>query len=159
MNPSTPSRRTQVYRLLRNECGFTHHQARHLIMRHLSNLGDFRNIFYKGLKADREVWLEAAQPIASLSLRDDALEAGRSILNQCWPSYRLTGATGPGPEMPFTCASFAARMVKEIQGFNPTQGRILWSQIELILRREERDAEAAWIDRMIPTYLKVKGVL
>lgn len=125
-------------------------------MRHMSHLGDFRNIFYKGLKADREMWLEAAQPIALLSLRDDAREAGRSILNQCWPTY---GQKTEGPEIPFTCASLAAKMVSEAQGFDRAQARVMWSQIELILRREERDAEAAWIDRMIPTYLRVKGVL
>ena len=86
MNPSTPTRRTQAYRLLRNECGFTHHQARHLIMRHMSHLGEFRSVFYKGLKTDKEAWLDAAYPIALLSLREDPREAGRAIVTYCWPT-------------------------------------------------------------------------
>lgn len=156
MSPQTPSRRTQAYRLLRNECGFTHHQARHLIMRHMPHLGEFRQVFYSGLKADKEAWLEASIPIALLSLREDPRAAGQSILKYCWPNR---GSSGEGPELPYTCARLAGEFVSVELGFDPTQKRVLWAQIERLLRREEREAEAAWIDRMIATYLKVRKVL
>ena len=154
MNPSNPTRRTRAYHLLRNECGFTHHQARHLIMRHMTHLGEFRNVFYHGLKADKEAWAEAALPIALLSLREDPREAGQSILTYRWPNR-----SDKEPELPYTCARLAGEFVSTELGFNPAQKRVLWAQIERLLRREEREAEAAWIDRMIATYLRVKKVL
>ena len=153
MNPNAPTRRTQTYRLLRDSCGFTHHQTKHLIQLHLNHLGEFRNVLYRGLKKDRELWVESATLIAALSMHPDPLDAGNSILRYCWPNR------SEPPEHTFTCASIAAKIVRQEQGFNTTQTRVMWSRIEVLLDHEKGVAEAAWYDRMILAYLKVKEVV
>lgn len=150
---SKTSRRMLVYRALRDKCRFTHHQSRYLITTHLAHLGDFTNIFYVELKKDKEFWIESADLIAAMSMRENPKEAGLAILRHCWPT-EITE-----PECPFTCASIAASIVSDSMDFDKTQRRVLWKQIEKILKHEELQAERDWEDRMIGTYLKIQKVL
>ena len=135
---SKTSRRLEVYRTLRNSCNFTHHQTRHLITTHLSYLGDFTNIFYVQLKKDKEFWEKPSDLVAAMSMRPQPKDAGLAILHNCWPQDYSK------PECPFTCASLSASIVSDSLGFDSKQKRILWKQIEKILKHEEAEAERAW---------------
>jgi len=158
MNPETPTRRARAYHLLR-ELGLTHHQTKHLIDLHLSHLGEWRNLFYKNLKADRENWQKPAELIAALSMKADRVGVslpkvvGESIFRHCW------GEGKENPECPYTCASMAALIVADAHNFNPAERRILWKPIERILAHERRTADAMWEDRMLSTYLHIREVL
>ncbi len=147
----TPSRRTRVYQLLR-ATGLSHHQTKHLIETHLLHLGDWKNVLYQNLQKERKQWEKPAELIAAMSMREDPKQAGNSIYHQCW-------GEGDQPEAPFVCAALAAHLVADAYEFNIAQKRILWKPIERILSYEKRTAELAWVDRMLPTYLRVKGGL
>ena len=148
---SEPSRRTKVYQILRS-IGLSHHQTKHLIEIHLLHLGEWRNVFYKNLQMEKKKWERPAELVAAMSMRDDPKQAGESIYLHCW-------GDGEMPEAPFLCASMAAQIVAEAYEFTIPQKRVLWKPIDRILAYEKRTAELAWVDRMLPTYLQVKGGL
>tara|TARA_R110000744_G_scaffold1725_3_gene6231 strand:+ start:34421 stop:34876 length:456 start_codon:yes stop_codon:yes gene_type:complete len=150
---SKSSPRLDVYLALRNNCFFTHHQVRHLIRTHLSHLGNFENIFFRELKKDKEFWIDSSNLIAAMSMRENPQEAGQALLMHCWPLRNLK------PECPFTCASSSASIVSDAMEFDSKQRRILWKQIEKILKYEESKADSAWDDRMIGTYLKIQKLI
>ena len=152
MNPSEPTRRSRAYTLLR-DIGLTHHQVKHLVHLHMSHLGDWHNLFYKHLKADREVWAKPAELVAQMCMREDPKQAGRAIYHHCW------GEGKEDPECPYTCASMAGQIVSDTYDFNVAQKRILWKPIERILSHEKRQAEAMWVDRMLKSFLQTKEVL
>ncbi len=153
MKPTEPSRRTMIYRILRDDCGLTHHQTRCLIRTHFLHLGSWSNILWREYKRDKEQWVQHANGIALLSMREDPVDAGKSILNLCWKDQEGE------PEIPFTCASLSAQVVRDTMGFNDGDRRILWLEIERLLHYEERQAEIAWDERMLHAYLKIRKAI
>jgi hypothetical protein len=145
---SEESSRSRVYNMLR-ELGMTHHQAKHLIITHLSDMGEWKNVLYRNLQKERKQWEKPAELIAAMSMREDPKQAGNSIYNQCW-------GEADQPEAPFVCASIAAQIVADAYELKASDKRILWKPIERILAYEKRTAELAWVDRMIPTYLRIR---
>ena len=153
VKPTEPTRRTQAYRILRDDCGLTHHQARHLIHIHLRHLGAWSNIMWRENKREKRKWIDHSNGIALLSMREDPRDAGRAILNACWKEQ-----IGE-PELPFICASMAAEVVKNTRQFTDKERRVMWSVIEKLLRHEEREAEILWDERMLLSYLRIRKVL
>ena len=153
MRPTEPTRRTLIYRILRDDCGLTHHQARCLIRTHFQHLGSWNNILWRELKREKEKWIEHSNGIALLSMRQDPRDAGRAILNACWKDQEGE------PELPFVCASMAADIVRESSAFNGSDRRVLWLEIERLLHYEQREAEVAWDERMLHAYLKIREVI
>lgn len=145
------TRRTRVYRLLR-DTGLSHHQTKHLIETHLQHLGDWKNVLYRNLQKEREIWRRPAEIVSALSMREDPKMAGESIYRQCW-------GEGDEPEAPFVCAALSAQFVADAYEFTIAQKRILWKPIERILSYEKRTADVAWVDRMLHSYLRIKGGL
>ena len=153
MKPTEPTRRTQLYRILRDDCGLTHHQSRILIRTHFLHLGSWSNILWRELKREKTKWIEHSNGIALLSMREDPVDAGKAILNSCWKDQEGE------PDLPFVVASMSADIVREAMEFTGNDRRVLWLEIERLLRYEERQAEVAWDERMLLTYLKIREVI
>ena len=149
----TPNRR--IYQILRGECGLTHHQVRHLFKHRLGGLMAVRDVLYIEFKEDKELWAEPAMVVAALSIRAHARDAGESILNQCWPARE----SGGEPVMPYTVATLAASIVNAGQSFTKGETRLMWRRIEVLLSYELAEAERAWDERMLSSYLRVKGLI
>ena len=147
------STRGQIYQILRTTCGFTHDQAKILIRTYLNDMGSWNHVLSSGKRKEKEIWAKPAEIVAAMSLRRDPVEAGRSIVNQCWPDR------DQDPEATFVCASMAAGIVNDAMGFTDKERRLMWYQIEKILRHEEDQAILAWRERLIRQYLQIRGFL
>ena len=108
---------------------------------------------WREAKREREKWVEHSENIALLSMREDPRDAGKSILHLCWREQEGE------PEIPFICASMAATLVKETMEYTDDHRRLLWLEIEKLLRYEERESEVAWDERMLKSYLSIRSVL
>jgi hypothetical protein len=151
MNPAKPSSNRVIYRTLRTKCGLTHHQVRHLFKHKLGGLTPVKHILYDEFKQDKKIWVEPAEAVAILSMRPRPREAGIQIVKQCWPDKE----SGGEPDLPYTVATLAARMVVQASSFNKGDKRKFWGEVEKLLRYEEAQAERAWNERLLSSYLKM----
>ena len=148
-----PSLKLRIHRALRDHPFFlTHHAAAHLENLHYPDLGVWKDVHHRELRADREVWREPAEVIAAMSMRDAPKDAGRAILRHIWPNRNSE------PEGTYTCALIAAEMVQGGMGWTSRQAEPMRAEIRRVLEWERRDAERKWDDRLIASYLKIKGL-
>jgi len=114
-----------------------------------------KNILYDEFKQDKQTWIEPAESVAILSMRPRPREAGKQIIKQCWPDKE----SGGEPDLPYTVATLAARMVVRASSFNKEGERKFWGEVEKLLRYEEAQAERVWNERFISAYLKMLGLI
>ena len=150
MTPS-PSLKLRIHRALRSPpFGFTHHAAAHLENLHYSDLGVWKDIHHRELRADRKVWSAPAEVIAAMSMRNEPKDAGRAIRHHIWSDPRAH------PEGNYTCALIAAELVQSAMGWDNRKAEFMRAEIRRVLEWERRDAEKKWDDRLIGSYLKIK---
>lgn len=148
------SRRRKVYEILRGECGFTHHQTMWLITLNLSHLGKFDEILRNASKKEKKLWSEHAQRIAVLCMRDDPKQSGISVFNFCWPDKNEE------PLFPYVCVKEINRILIQAMNYTNSQASTYrYYAGKKILNYERKQAEIAWDERMIMTYLKIKKLL
>jgi len=142
----------QCYRLLREECGFTHHQVRTLAYRNFPSqrwvraIGKERTTFVESMQSEIEA-------IALQCVREDPRVAARAVLALVWNDRKQP------PAVCWTVVSEALQRIAEVMEWDRAEIRKMWSVGRSLREWEANQGHKRWTEDHIRTYLIIKGYL
>ncbi len=146
--------KNKLYHTLRLKCGFTHHEARRIMLDHYGTFSHFKDVLHdEGVKEAEAFAEEIDAIVAFASSSPTPEEASSRIFNSCWPDYPDREI---GPVLPYLVASHATRKVaKALRIVESKQKARLWYKPKKILTFENSRAKREYEKRHIATYLKI----
>lgn len=146
--------KNQLYNTLRLKCGFTHHEARRIMLDHYGSFNHFKDVLHDEGVKEAEAFAEEIDAIVALAASAPTPEeASLRIFNACWPDYPDRDI---GPILPYLVASHATRKVaKALRIVESKDKQKLWYKPKKILRFENSRAKREYKERHIATYLTI----
>jgi len=142
----------KAWRILRTDCHLTHHQVRAIFGEHHGGLALHQNLIHTELKKDEHEWNEAAEAFALMLNHTNHTIFADRLKDAIWGSFTE-------PQM---CLTLVRRIEKTVRNWNE------WGETERnhirskVLRRlsnhETRTGLEAWRERLLATYLTIRGV-
>lgn len=143
----------KAWRILRTDCHLTHHEVRSIFSEHHGGLALHQNLIHSELKKDEQEWAEAAEAFSLMLNHTDHTIFADRLKNAIWGS-------STEPQM---CLTLVRRIEKTVRNWNQ------WGEKERnflrskVLRRlsnhEARSGLTAWRERLLATYLTIRGVV
>jgi hypothetical protein len=145
-----------MYRTLRIKCGFTHHEARRILLDNYGTYNHFKDMIHEEAKKEAEAFQHEINAIVVQAISAPTVEeASLRIFNACWPHYPDRDI---GPILPYLVASKAATSIGK--HFNVKSGtrehNKLWYNPKKILVFENTRARQQFKKRNISTYMMMK---
>jgi len=145
-----------MYRTLRIKCGFTHHEARRILLDNYGTYNHFKDMMYAEAQKETEAFQDEINAIVIQAISAPTIqEASLRIFNACWPSHPDRDI---GPILPYIVASKATTLIgKHFKVKSGTKDHYhLWYQPNKILRFENTRARKQFKERNISTYMMMK---
>ena len=143
-----------LYYTLRVRCGFTHHQARRIILDRYGTAEQFRNLFHREAKKEAKEFAPLIESIViSAASAPTPEEASNRILKQGWPTYPKSE-----PILPYSIISQSTRQVAQLKEWRSpsTEASKLWYGPNKILKHEIKQGKREFEERNIGTYLQIR---
>lgn len=143
----------KAWRILRTDCHLTHHQVRAIFGEHHGGLAIHANLIHTELKKDEAEWAEAAEAFSLMLNNTDHRVFADRLKDSIWGSFSE-------PQMCLTLVRRIEKTVREWNGWGEVERNHLRSKV---LRRlenhEKRTGLSAWENRLLATYLTIRGVV
>jgi hypothetical protein len=143
------SKYTLMYRVLRDRCGLTHFEVRHILKTHYGPLALHENLLKRESKRERDELHPVIEATALLANDKDAKDA----------ATKLRGLVEGDDDLDYLICRQAA---KQIRSWHPEWGEAERQEMERVLAwlrvKEQRRALREWKKRNLLTYLRVQGL-
>lgn len=140
----------KAYRLLRDSCGLTHHEARAIFGTHLGGLSYHRNLLYSELKRDKAEWSKVAEGYA-LMIRSDKVSQFISNLEKAiWGE--------DDDPLCYTLVREICELVRDWNDWGEDERLLIHETTQKVLKREQSSGLKAWTDRHLLTYLRINNI-
>tara|TARA_R110000803_G_scaffold107958_6_gene176181 strand:- start:3477 stop:3941 length:465 start_codon:yes stop_codon:yes gene_type:complete len=144
----------KAWRILRDDCHMTHHQVRAVFNEHFGGLALHKNLIYSELKKDELFWAEAAETYSLMLNNTNAETFSDRLRDAIW---------NPAEDSPHMTLTLARRIDKTVREWNPDWGEsernlIRAKAIRRLENHERKSGLEAWSERMMQTYLSIRGV-
>ena len=144
----------KAWRILRDDCHMTHHQVRACFDEHLGGLALHKNLIHSELKKDEEFWSESAQAYSLLLNSTDAGVFCARLSDAIW---------NPADDSPHMTLTLARRIDKTVRSWNTwgekERNMIRAKGLRRLENHERRTGLLIWSERMIVTYLSIRGIV
>ena len=138
-----------AYRLLRNNCGLTHHEARAIFQEHLGGLSYHRNLLHSEYIKDKAHWMNVAEAYA-LTLRSEKVSQFISRLENAIKDEE--------PPLCYTLVREICSLVREWNEWGEPERLVIQESIRKVLAGERSSGLKAWTERHLLTYLRINGI-
>ena len=142
-----------AYRLLRENCGLTHHEARAIFKTHLGGLSFHKNLLYSELKKDKEHWRDTAQSYAVM-LNNDKVSVFIFLLEKVIKESQVDDDP--------LCYTLVREICEIVRGWNrwgEDERLVIQESIRKVLAHERASGLDKWTERHLLTYLRINGVV
>jgi hypothetical protein len=138
-----------AYRLLRNNCGLTHHEARAIFAEHLGGLAFHKNLLHSEYKKDKAHWLKVAEGYALTHRREKVSDFIDALSKSIYAE---------DPPLCYTLVREICALVREWNEWGEPERLVIQESIRKVLAGERRAGLDKWTERHLLTYLRINGI-
>lgn len=141
----------RAYRILTTNCGLSHYAIREIFKEHLGGLSFHRNLLHTELKRLIERDEEEINGWVGLLNNPDPEVFIASLM-------RVVYGEGYEPDLPYHVVREIVKRVRSLNEWDEKIRRRIDDRTRRILSWESRSGLTAWNDRLLLTYLRIRGV-
>jgi len=143
----------KAWRILRTDCHLTHHQVRAIFSEHYGGLALHSNLIHTELKKDEQEWAEAAEAFALMLNDPSHIKFADRLKDAIWGSFSE-------PQMCLTLVRRIDKTVRSWNGWGEKERNFIRSKvIRRLTNHEKRTGLEAYRERLLATYLTIRGVV
>ena len=141
----------QAYRLLRTNCGLTHHEVRAIFAAHLGGLSFHRNLLANEMRKDKDSWNVEAQSFALMLRSDKVSQFIRSLNGAIWND-------DGDAELCYTLVREITALVMKWNEWGEDERLLIRESTKRLLENEKKSGLNKWTERHLLTYLRINGI-